>query len=90
MPENYNHIVDRGCSEEENIDPIPEEVDRIKRSTYKECKSSDNNKLTSVNKVILLAIVPNCKETHSNMKTLFDLTNLNNISFLFVTDMKLY
>ena len=89
LPENYNPIVDRGCSEEENIDPIPEEVDRIKRSTYKECKSSDNNKLTSVKKVILLAIVPNCKETHSNMKTLFDLTNLNNISFLFVTDMKL-
>ena len=60
-----------------------------KRSTYEEGDGIGTYKLTSVKRVIMLAIVPDCKETHKNMKTLFDLTQLNRISFLFVADFKL-
>ena len=60
-----------------------------KRSTYEEGGGIGTYKLISVKRVIMLAIVPDCKETHKNMKALFDLTQLNRISFLFVADFKL-
>ena len=62
--------------------------DLKKRATYEDGGGIGVYKLTSVKRVIMLAIVPECKETHFNMKVLFDLTQLNNISFLFVADFK--
>ncbi|CAH1104321.1 unnamed protein product [Psylliodes chrysocephalus] len=44
---------------------------------------------TSVQKLIMLAIVPKIKETYENLKVLFDLTQLNNVLFKFVADFKL-
>ena len=37
----------------------------------------------------MLAIVPDVKETHGNMKILFDMIKLNHIPFIFLTDYKL-
>lgn len=92
LPENYNPDLDRASTEEEmeelsdgilNLSPLK------KRSTYKEGGGIGNYKLTSVKRVIILAIVPDCKETYKNMKILFELTGLNGIRFLFVADFKL-
>lgn len=47
------------------------------------------SKLTSVNRLILLCVVPSIKESYENVKTLIDLTKLNNIPFKFVADFKL-
>ena len=38
---------------------------------------------------MILAVVPDCKETCANMSILFEITKLNKISFLFVADNKL-
>ena len=48
-----------------------------------------NKNVTGVKSSLFLAVIPNVKETHHNMKLLFELTELNKISFLFVTDFKL-
>lgn len=42
---------------------------------------SKKAKLTSVNRLILLCVVPEIKETYENMDLLVKLTNLNNIPF---------
>ncbi|KAJ8665899.1 hypothetical protein QAD02_007561 [Eretmocerus hayati] len=47
------------------------------------------SKLTSVNRLIMLCIVPNIAETYDNVKLLFQLTNINKISFKYVSDIKL-
>lgn len=61
-----------------------------KRQVYSEGGSSGKKaKLTSVHRLILLCIVPQVKETYENMKILFYLTKINNISFKFVCDFKL-
>lgn len=44
---------------------------------------------TSVNRLIILCIVPNVKETYSNIELLFKLIKINNISFKFVSDFKI-
>lgn len=46
-------------------------------------------KVTSVQRLILLCTVPNIKETYENVKLLFELTNLDNLSCKFVSDFKL-
>lgn len=46
-------------------------------------------KLTSVNRLLILCIVPNIKETYDNIKTLFGLININKTSFKFVLDFKI-
>lgn len=61
-----------------------------KRSLYSQGGNmAKQTKLTSVNKLILLCIVPQIKESYDNVKLLFDLTNINNIAFKFVSDFKL-
>ena len=44
---------------------------------------------TSVKKLIMLCIVPDIKETYENVKMLFELIKINDISFKFVSDFKL-
>ncbi|CAH0552491.1 unnamed protein product [Brassicogethes aeneus] len=46
-------------------------------------------KSTSVKKLIMICIVPDIKETYNNIKFLFDLVKLNEVSFKFVSDFKL-
>ena len=87
LPENYHPDLDRAQTESDDEEDIEHEVK--KRSTYKEGGSIGKYKLTSVKKVIMVAIVPECKETYHNMKILFELTRLNDIKFLFVADFKL-
>jgi len=62
-----------------------------KRSTYREGGriAKTSSKLTGVKKLIILYIVPDIKETYENFKLFFKLTNLNNISFRFVSDFKI-
>ena len=74
---------------------IPEDYDfdavrmeNSTRSTYDEGGSVRKGKPTGVTRVILLAIVPEIKETHKNLKIIFDLIKLNNISFNIVSDYK--
>lgn len=45
-------------------------------------------KLTSVKRTIILCIVPDIKETYYNLHFLFNLININRISFRFVSDFK--
>ncbi|CAH0560139.1 unnamed protein product [Brassicogethes aeneus] len=47
------------------------------------------DKCTSVHKLTILALVPNIKETYENLKILFDLVKINDISIKFVSDFKL-
>ncbi|KAJ8677778.1 hypothetical protein QAD02_013565 [Eretmocerus hayati] len=62
-----------------------------KKCLYSEGGSSRRkNKLTSVKRLILLCVVPQVKESYENLKLLFELTNLNNISFKFIADSKVY
>lgn len=46
-------------------------------------------KLTSVNRLLILSIVPDIKETYENTDLLFKMSNVNNISFQFLADFKL-
>ena len=46
-------------------------------------------KLTSVNRLIMLYVVPQIKETYNNVDLLFQFSKINNISFKFVSDFKL-
>lgn len=59
------------------------------RSLYSEggscAKKSNPN---SVNRLIMLCITPQIKETYENLKLLFDLININEVSFKFVSDLK--
>ena len=50
---------------------------------------SKKRNLNSVYKLIILAIVPQIKETYENVKTLFELTKVNEIPFKFTSDLKL-
>ena len=86
LPESY-------LAENEYTFPIDLEYDGVpekKRKLYSEGGSiSCEAKLTSVKKVILLCIVPQIKESYDNVKLLFDLVQINRISFKFASDFKL-
>ena len=92
LPDKYNPDLDRAPTQEELMDEISEINSNLsplkKRATYKE-GGIGKYKLTSVKRFILLTIIPDCKETYKNMKVLFELTQLNDISFLFVSNFKL-
>ena len=45
-------------------------------------------KLSGVKRVMILALVPDIKETHRNIHTLFDIVNINNIEYKIVADYK--
>ena len=94
LPENYDPDLDCAPNSETDIEKLTDIMAELsspvkKRSLYKDGGVIGQYKLTSVKRVILLAIVPECRETYGNIKTLFDLTSLNKISFLFVADFKL-
>lgn len=77
--------------EDENMLETTDDNDEFnKRKLSSEGGSlSKKSKLSSVNKLILLCVVPAIKETHANIELLFDLTQMNNIPFKFVSDFKL-
>lgn len=79
--------MDRAVAEDEAVEDLIDGINS--RSTHKEGGGVAEYMLTSVKRVILLCLVPEFKESHKNMKQLFDLTGLTNISFLFVADFKL-
>ena len=61
-----------------------------KRSLYCEGGSVGKEaKLTSVERLIILCVVPKIKETYENLDLLFTLTKVNNIPFKFIADFKL-
>lgn len=89
LPENYSpHSNFEGS---ENDDFTLDDINQCKkRALYSEGGSIGKKcKLSSVHKLILLCIVPQIKESYDNVKLLFDLTKINNISFKFVADFKL-
>lgn len=78
LPENY--------VEEKEL----ESQDSSKRTKYSEGGTvSKKRELISVKRVIILCIVPDVKETYNNLKKLFDLTKINNLSYKLVADFKL-
>ena len=67
----------------------PREYLKQERSLYKDGGTfSKYSKITGVNRLIMLCCVPDVQETYDNIKTLFDMTQLNNIPFKFVSDFK--
>ena len=88
LPENYSSDDESvaGCGDFSPVDGV---ISSSKRSAYKDGGGIGSYKLTSVKRVLILCIVPDCVESHANMKQLFDITCLNDISFLFVADFKL-
>ena len=74
----------------ENLDSDTETVPKV--SSYSEggtAAKHANGKLTGVKKLIMLAIVPDIPETNYNMELLVNLTELNEVSHIFVADFKL-
>lgn len=66
------------------------ELDDKKRNTYKEGGTVGKKCVsTSVHRLILLCVVPGVKESYENLKILFDLISINNLSFKFLADFKL-
>ncbi|XP_043473381.1 uncharacterized protein LOC122505669 isoform X2 [Leptopilina heterotoma] len=89
ISQNYNLENENNTANEinENVDP--------ESPTEKRCRYSGGAvtgrkaKLTSVNRLIILCLVPKIKETYENLELLFQLPKLNNIPFKFVADFKL-
>lgn len=95
LPENYSlgHYDDYGPIPEQGSSSSVrcEELGKRKSSSYsvEGGKVSKRGKLTSVDKLIMVCLVPRIKESYENMKLLFELTKLNDIPFKFVADFKL-
>lgn len=88
FPENYSAKSEKG--ERSDFDEDVVVGDKRKRSLFSEGGTvAKRARLTSVKRVIILCIVPQIAETYDNVKLLFNITNLNNISFKFVSDFKL-
>lgn len=88
LPKNYSPELDCSINDSESDDDS--NFPKKKRSTYAEGGSVGKDaKLTSVNKLIMLCIVPEIKESYENIEILFNLTNINNIPFKFVSDFKI-
>lgn len=74
---------------EESSDSIDDSGIPAKRKLYSEGGSTTHlAKATSVKRLYMLCIVPEVKETYENFDLLFTLTNINKISFKFVSDFK--
>ena len=92
-PENFSPELDRALTEDEL--EMKEEFSALnspakKRSLYENGgMACQKGKLNGVHRLIMLAIVPKVKETYENMKVLFDLIQINGISFNFVSNFKL-
>lgn len=87
FPENYSA---QSESDDSNSGEETGTHNKRKRSLYSEGGTlSKRARLLSVKRVVILCIVPKIAETYENVKLLFDITNLNNIAFKFVSDFKL-
>lgn len=73
----------------ENDDEDDSEYEDFESMSSEKTTLGDKAKSTSVLRVILICIIPDIKETYDNLKILFDLVNLNRISFKFAADFKL-
>ena len=71
----------------EEEDSSYNESKRARFSTGGSMSKKEN--LNSVYRLIILSIVPQIKETYENVKTLFELTKVNEIPFKFSSDFKL-
>ena len=91
LPENYDWDKDKII----DIDELSADMEGMKasgskkRSTYSEGGSLRKGKLSGVKRIILLAVVPDIKETHNNLAIIFNLFRINKISFKIVSDFKL-
>lgn len=80
LPENC----DLESGEEDNVGSV-----KKKRSSYASRGTvGQKAKETSVKRLILLCVVPNISETDENIEKLFELIDINAISFKFVADFK--
>ena len=84
LPYDYNPI-----SEEVFNNDSDESDDSNITQENKLVTNSKSNKITSVKKLVLLAIVPDIDESHSNLETIIKKTELNKISFILAVDFKL-
>ena len=84
LPEGYDPIADKV--------PTDEDTDHssLQGTSGSKLDSTNRGRLTGVKRLLLLCTVPDVPETHSNMEILFDLTQLNSISYIFVADFKLF
>lgn len=83
-------ILPKDYSQETSDSDIEEIPPKKKRTTYEEGGTLGKKaNLNGVNRLIMLCVVPNIKETYDNVKILWDLMNLNKIPFKFVSDYKL-
>ena len=85
--ENYSATLDRNVNDSEGNN-VPLENSKRKSKYWEGGSLGKKGKLLSVKRVLLLCIVPKIKETYSNVRFLFELTEVN-ISFKFVCDFKL-
>ena len=89
-PKNEESSMQEDCYDESDPEDSVDFNCPKKRTLYSEGgRLSKKGKLSSVNRLILLCVVPGIKETHANIQLLFDLTKLNDIPFKFVADFKL-
>lgn len=91
LPENYVPEIDSETAEDlSEFDDVHVDHVKGKRSTYAEGGTVGKKaKLTSVKRLILLCVVPDIKESYENLDLLFKLTNINEIPFKFVGDLKI-
>ena len=88
LPENYSSELDNGGDDDFKYSEY--NIPLKRRRVYSEGGSTGAiSKLTSVHRLIIICIVPQIKETYDNVKLLFDLIKINNISFKFIWDFKL-
>ena len=89
LPKHYDPSSEKEISEE-ILEGEEDNNDLAKRSLYSKGGSfGKKGLLTGVNRLIMLCCVPDVNESYENMKILFNLTNLNNIPYKFVADLKL-
>ncbi|CAH0556510.1 unnamed protein product [Brassicogethes aeneus] len=90
LPENYSSVLNKGLAGNQEI--VEDEInamDQGKRSTYAEGgRAGKRGKLSGLQRLIIVYMVPQIKESYDNIKFLFDLTQINKISFKFVSDLK--
>lgn len=83
-------ILPKGANDESYDSDTEEPPPKKKRSTYEEGGTIGRKaNLNGVNRLIMLCVVPNIKESYDNLRILWNVTNINNIPYKFVSDYKL-
>ena len=85
IPHNYDPELDQILDGQD----LEIRVVKKSRTTYAEGGSCKKGKITGVKRLILLANVPDIKETFQNCQKLWKLIDLDQISYLFSADFKL-